>query len=98
MDTATNTRGRGAARWLLAGLGLATCARVWLGPADWLPRAEAQIPDSGLQRKEMIDELARTNQLLEEVLHVLKSGTVKVSLASTDKPKSGVTPPKPQGP
>lgn len=86
------------ARWLLGFFLLATCVRVWLGPADLLPRAEAQIPDSGLQRKQLIDEVAHTNQLLEEIIHVLKSGTIKVSLASTDKPKSGVTPPNPQGP
>jgi hypothetical protein len=87
MSAATGvSRGR-IVRMLIAGILAATCVRVWLGPDDVLPRAAAQIPDSGLQRKQMLDEMERTNHLLEQILHTLQTETMKVSIEGTDNTK-----------
>lgn len=98
MTTSLHESRRGIARLALGALIAATCVRVWVGPADVLPRAAAQIPDSGLQRKQMVDEIRQTNVLLEEIIHILKTQPIKVSLPSTDKSKSGTPTPNPQGP
>ncbi len=59
-----------------------------------LPHAVAQIPDSGRQRKKMLDEIERTNELLERVLDTLRTQTFKVSMESTDKPRDAVPAPR----
>jgi hypothetical protein len=86
------------ARLLMSIFVLATCLRVWVGPETDMPRAAAQIPDSGLQRRQMVEEIQRTNQLLEEIIHILKTQTIKVSLSSTDKSKIGAPAALPTGP
>ncbi len=68
---------------------LASCLRVWLGPFPVLPRAQAQIPDSGKQRFELIDQAQKTNHLLEQILATLREGTLNVRLAGTDKNAKG---------
>ena len=86
----------GGSKWLrrlVVALLLATCVRVWLGPVDLLPRVEAQIPDSGRQRQEQLAEMRQTNRLLGQILSTLKSGTLNVRLASTDKKSGGLMPP-----
>lgn len=40
---------------------------VLIGPLRLVEPALAQIPDSGLQRKQLLDEARRTNQLLSEI-------------------------------
>ncbi len=82
----------GGSRWfrrLVVALVMVTCLRVWLGPVDVLPRAQAQIPDSGLQRKQQLDALRESNRLLTEILSTLQSGTLNVRLDSTDKKGAG---------
>ena len=79
---------------LLVGALAMTCARVWLGPGEVLPRAVAQIPDSGMQRKKMLDEIERTNELLERILDTLRTQTFKVSIDSADEPKDVVPAPR----
>ena len=64
---------------------LLTCLRVWLGPVDLLPRARGQIPDSGLQRRQLLEAVRESNEQLRQILSVLKSGTLNVRLVSTDK-------------
>ncbi len=41
-------------RPLLLALVLATCVRVWLGPAPWVPEAQAQLPDTAKQRYDQL--------------------------------------------
>ena len=49
-------------------------------------RSEAQIlPDSARQRADLLSEQAKTNATLERILDQLRTGTVKVKVASTDK-------------
>ncbi len=53
-----------------------TCLRIWFGPFPLLERAEAQIPDAGLQRKQLIDEARRTNELLSDIKRILEAQTL----------------------
>lgn len=63
---------------------LATVIRVWVPPEPLLPIAQAQIPDSGQQRFQLIDEARRTNQLLAQLVQVLQTQTLKVRIEGTD--------------
>ncbi len=69
--------------YLVIGL---TCCKVWLGPSPLLSTAYAQIPDSGDQRRVIIQELRKANDLLQKIHTTLSSGTIKVSIAGADKP------------
>lgn len=72
-------------RWLVSAVLIATCVRVWLIPGDaMLPRAQAQIPDSGLQRKQLVDAAHRTNDLLAQIVDILGSRTIQVRVVDTD--------------
>ncbi len=62
-----------------------TCLKVWLGPADIIQPAVAQIPNSGQQRYDMIDELKRVNKQLSELIAVMKTHTIKVQMAGGDR-------------
>ncbi len=84
-----------ASQWWRRGLivlVLATCIRVWTGPVSVDQQAVAQIPDSGLQRKQLLDETARTNELLSEILTHLRTQTLKVRIESTDKTAAAPAP------
>ena len=72
------------AYYVVVVFGVLTCARVWLGPAQVLPEVHAQIPDSGLQRKELLEEVRRTNQVLAEIKQVLLTQTIQVRLQGAD--------------
>jgi len=63
----------------------ATTWKVWLGGPGIIPEAQAQIPDSGLQRKLILDEVRKSNQLLEQLVQTLQNGTLKVRIEGTDK-------------
>ena len=63
---------------------MATCLRVWIGPMPLSPSAHAQIPDSGLQRQQVIEEARRTNVLLTEIKRILLDGTLNVRLSGAD--------------
>lgn len=61
-----------------------TCFRIWIGPFPLLERAEAQIPDAGLQRKQLVDEARRTNELLSDIKRILETQTLHVRLQGAD--------------
>ena len=61
-----------------------TCLRIWMGPFPLLERAEAQIPDAGLQRKQILDEARHTNELLSDIKRILESQTLHVRLEGAD--------------
>jgi hypothetical protein len=65
---------------------------LWAMQPDVVSPAQAQVPDSGLQRYQMIDEARRTNQLLEQILEHLRTKPVKVNITDTDKAKDGARP------
>ena len=63
---------------------LLTCVRVWLGPEPMVDTAQAQIPDAGSQRRAMVDEIRRTNQLLTEIKQILSTQTLNVRIQGAD--------------
>jgi len=83
-------------RFILRAIGclivLATCLRVWIGPFPILPSAYGQIPDAGLQRKLILEEAIRTNQLLTEVKTLLAERTLNVRIQGADNPPDSVKP------
>ena len=70
--------------WAIGLFVLLTAIRVWTGSSSVLEPALAQIPDPGLQRKQLLDEARRTNQLLTEIKQLLKEHTFNVRLGSAD--------------
>src|SRR5688500_10438074 len=85
MNELTNARWL---RWLLTAITvlLAVIAielSALVGPIE--SRASAQIPDSGMQRKQQLDAQERTNSILEGILQHLRSQTIKVKVVGTDK-------------
>lgn len=74
-------------RWLYGVFGLfllLTCIRVWVGPAAILEQAQAQVPDSGKQRRLLLEETRRTNQLLTEIRQLLEAHTFNVRIQGAD--------------
>ena len=63
---------------------LLTCIRVWHGPEPILEPAQAQIPDSGLQRRRILEEAKRTNRLLSDIKRLLETGTLNVRIQRAD--------------
>lgn len=68
---------------VLQGLMLMT---LWLGgPA--LPQAQAQVPDAGGQRLQMIDQLKQLNDKMDRLIGILNSGNLQVKVAKDDEQK-----------
>lgn len=71
----------------------ATCLRVWFGSLPVLPAAYGQIPDAGMQRKLLLEEAVRTNQLLTEIRTILADRALNVRIqgadnsSATDRPR-----------
>ena len=57
--------------------------RLWMIPVDMMPRAQAQVMDSGAQRLRIVKAIQQTNGLLADMHDTLK-GTLKVSLQGDD--------------
>ncbi len=61
---------------------------LWERQPTALPAAEAQVPDTALQRKQLIEEARHTNDLLERIATRLEKGTIKVRMqAGADREK-----------
>lgn len=54
-----------------------------------LPTAQAQIPDTGRQRQQLVEESRQSNRLLSAILEHLQTKTVKVEVKQTDTRKVG---------
>jgi len=63
---------------------LLTCVRVWVGSAPVMQSAQAQIPDAGAQRKALVEEARRTNELLTEIKDLLENRTLNVRIQGAD--------------
>ncbi len=57
---------------------------LWQVGPSMLPRAEAQIPDTALQRENIVREARQTNALLKQILEHLRSKPIKVEMDGTD--------------
>ena len=92
----SNRCDRRASRWvrgLIAFFVLLTCIRVWVGPVELLPAAQAQRSNPTTQRILLLEEARRTNQLLGEIKQLLESKTLKVRIVGADnKPGAPVLP------
>lgn len=95
MTIGYQTRKPGFVRLALVGLLIATSLRVWIGPLSWTATARAQIPDSGLQLKQLIDEARRNNALLGEIKQILVSRTFNVRIEGADNPAGKGKMPRP---
>ncbi len=58
---------------------------LWGERGGVLPAAMAQIPDSGLQRNQLLEEARRTNALLEQILRHLESKPIRVRLQTDER-------------
>lgn len=73
--------------WLRGLVGFAvlvTCLRVWVGPFALTESVVAQIPDSGAQRKLLLEETRRTNELLTQIKQRLEQGPLNVRIVGAD--------------
>lgn len=92
MSSSSTTVGGRLLRAVLCAAVVLTCARVWIGPMPLTESAYAQIPDSGAQRKAIVEELKQTNLTLlairnelAEIHKILATGTLNVRTAAADK-------------
>jgi len=67
-------------------IALVTLIKVWAGPITITQEAMAQIPNSGKQRIQLLEQAKRTNQLLTEIKKILSHDTLKVHWEGADKP------------
>ncbi len=78
---------------LIAGLLFIVVIELALLLLPGIPSAQAQIPDSGLQRLQLIDAVERTNQKLDDLNKLLRTQVLKVKVVSTDNDKQTGRPP-----
>ncbi|MDP9175450.1 MAG: hypothetical protein M3O30_16535 [Planctomycetota bacterium] len=55
----------------------------WVGAP--ISRAQAQVPDAGAQRLQMIDEIRASNEKLDKMISILDSGKLQVVVAKPDE-------------
>ena len=60
----------------------------WVNPTYTAP-AQAQIPDAGAQRAQVIDELRGINAKLDKLIDLLDGGKVQVHVSPADDKKDG---------
>ena len=75
---------------------LVTCIRVWVGPVPVVKSANGQMVDPGRQRKELVEQARRTNELLEEIKQILTDHTLNVRLRGADN-QADAPPKRPGG-
>ena len=61
----------------------------WLGSPSMVSPAQAQVPDAGGQRLEMINELKGLNGKMEKLIAILESGKLEVKVVPADDNKAG---------
>lgn len=60
-------------------------ATLWFGGP--LQSAQAQIPDAGAQRDQLIDQAKQTNAKLDQLIGILQSGKLQVIVGKPDDTK-----------
>ena len=71
-------------RIVLGAFVLLSCLRAWVDGPPLVERAQAQVIDARLQRKQMLGECKRANQILSEIRQILSSGTLNVRVQGAD--------------
>ncbi|UCD27946.1 MAG: hypothetical protein JSV03_12705 [Planctomycetota bacterium] len=84
-------------RWVLTSIAvllaiIAIELSALVGP--FMQQAQAQIPDSGLQRIQLLESQVKTNSTLGQILQHLRTQTIKVKVVSTDKDIKSTPQPK----
>ncbi len=98
MNPCTNERYPRTLLTIIAGMLAAIIIELALLISPGPPVAQAQIPDTGLQRREIIEGIERTNQKLDELKDLLRTQVLKVRVVGTDTDKKTTQPPrKPPG-
>ena len=69
-------------------LQLLTLMGQWASVPLWQNQAQAQIPDAGAQRNQMVDELRSMNSKLDRLIGLLESGKVQVQAVVPDEKKA----------
>ncbi len=65
-----------------------TCLRVWMGSNTTISSAQAQIPDSGMQRKLLLEEVKRSTEILQDIRRILSTQTLKVRIEGADNTRT----------
>jgi len=73
---------------VLTGLLAVIAVELWAFRPHAENTAHAQIPDTALQRRNIVEESRRTNQLLEQILEHLRTKPIKITIDHTDKSTS----------
>ncbi|MFH1416760.1 MAG: hypothetical protein ABII12_00520 [Planctomycetota bacterium] len=60
---------------------------LWREGPSMLPTAQAQVPDSGMQRNQLLKETQETNGLLRQILEHLQEKSIAVTMRDGDKEK-----------
>ncbi len=58
----------------------------WFSPS-YVAGAQAQIPDAGAQRNQMLEEMRGTNGRLDKLIAMLEGGKIQVRTVATDEKK-----------
>ncbi len=61
-----------------------TCIRAWAPNEPVLSVAKAQVVNPSAQRRDLVREAKRTNQLLTDIKKILESGELKVRVEGLD--------------
>jgi hypothetical protein len=69
-------------------LQLAILAGQWLGSPAVLSVAQAQVPDAGNQRAQMIDELKSIDAKMDKLVNILESAKLQVRPATPDEDRA----------
>jgi hypothetical protein len=64
-------------------------AGQWLGAPSVVSPAQAQIPDAGGQRMEIISHLKSMNDKMDRLIGILESGKLEVHVTPADDNKAG---------
>jgi TolA-binding protein len=59
---------------------------LWTGGPS-LPQAQAQVPDPGAQRLQIIEQLRQLNGKMDRLVEILQSGNLQVKVATDDEQK-----------
>jgi hypothetical protein len=75
-------------KWIaiVIALQIMTVLGQWVGTPRATP-AMAQVPDAGLQRNQIIEQLKGTNDRLDKLISLLSGGKLQVTLAKPDETK-----------
>jgi hypothetical protein len=67
-------------------------AGQWLGSGHgYLTSAQAQVTDPGRDRMQLLDEMRKTNDKLDKLMEILRSGDLQVRVIQPDDNKARTT-------